>query len=106
MKSNTRLVMTAVRVKRGAGFLLRCELDAAFFHLYLGPSPDWQKQPESLTRAFPRPRHAVAYIMDAFPIVKLKDETKHGHYGPKNPSSKSTTPSVKRCRLASPTKPC
>jgi hypothetical protein len=61
-------------------FLLRCELDAAFFHLYLGPAPEWQQQPEALTRAFPTPRHAVSYIMDTFPIVKRKDEAKHGHY--------------------------
>jgi N-6 DNA Methylase len=59
-------------------FLLRCELDAAFFHLYLGPLSEWQKQPEALTRAFPTPRHAVGYIMDTFPIVKRKDEAKHG----------------------------
>ena len=61
-------------------FLLRCELDAAFFHLYLGPQTEWQQQPEALTRAFPTPRHAVSYIMDTFPIVKRKDEAKHGHY--------------------------
>ena len=59
-------------------FLLRCELDAAFFHLYLGPEIEWRKQPEALTRAFPTPRNAVAYIMDTFPIVKRKDEAKHG----------------------------
>lgn len=61
-------------------FLLRCELDAAFFHLYLGPQSEWQQQPEALTRVFPTPRHAVSYIMDTFPIVKRKDEAKHGHY--------------------------
>lgn len=61
-------------------FLIRCELDAAFFHLYLGPQSEWQQQPEALTRAFPTPRHAVSYIMDTFPIVKRKDEAKHGHY--------------------------
>jgi hypothetical protein len=59
-------------------FLLRCELDAAFFHLYLGSESEWQQQPEALTRAFATPRHAVAYIMDTFPIVKRKDEAKHG----------------------------
>jgi hypothetical protein len=59
-------------------FLLRCELDAAFFHLYLGSESEWQQQPEALTRAFAKPRHAVAYIMDTFPIVKRKDEAKHG----------------------------
>ena len=61
-------------------FLLRCELDAAFFHLYLGPQTEWQQQPEALTRAFPTPRHAISYIIDTFPIVKRKDEAKHGHY--------------------------
>lgn len=62
-------------------FLLRCELDAAFFHLYLGSEDEWRQQPEALTRAFPTPRHAVSYIMDTFPIVKRKDEAKHnGQY--------------------------
>lgn len=55
-------------------FLLRCELDAAFFHLYLGTPEEWQAQaaPE-LLEAFPTPRHAVDYIMETFPIVKRKD---------------------------------
>lgn len=66
-------------------FLLRCELDAAFFHLYLGPQSEWRLQPEALTRAFPTPRHAVSYIMDTFPIVKRKDEAKYnGHYRTKD----------------------
>ncbi|MEN9601857.1 MAG: hypothetical protein RIS56_1463 [Verrucomicrobiota bacterium] len=56
--------------------LLRCELDAAFFHLYLGTEAEWSKQPEALTKAFPTPRHAVAYILDTFPIVKRKDEAR------------------------------
>ena len=43
-------------------FLLRCELDAAFFHLY------------GITRA------AAAYILDTFPIVKRKDLATHGDY--------------------------
>jgi hypothetical protein len=43
-------------------FLLRCELDAAFFHLY-GISRD-----------------DAAYILDTFPIVRRKDEEKHGEY--------------------------
>ena len=43
-------------------FLLRCELDAAFFHLYgIG-------------------RDDVDYIMDTFPIVKRKDESAHSEY--------------------------
>jgi hypothetical protein len=58
-------------------FLLRCELDAAFFHLYLGPEDEWRRQPEALTKAFPTPRDAVSYIMDTFPIVRRKDEKKY-----------------------------
>lgn len=62
-------------------FLLRCELDAAFFHLYLGSEEEWRKQPEALAKAFPTPRDAVSYIMDTFPIVKRKDEAKsNGDY--------------------------
>ena len=62
-------------------FLLRCELDAAFFHLYLGTPDEWREQgtPELLA-AFPTPRDAVDHIMDTFPIVKRKDEKKHGEY--------------------------
>lgn len=33
-----------------------------------------------LTKSFPRPKDAVAYIMDTFPIVKRKDEEKYGSY--------------------------
>ncbi len=58
-------------------FLLRCELDAAFFHLYLGTEDEWRQQPYGLNNAFPTPRHAVDYIMETFPIVKRKDEVKH-----------------------------
>lgn len=43
-------------------FLLRCELDAAYFHLYGIERED------------------VDYIMDTFPIVKRKDEAKYGEY--------------------------
>jgi hypothetical protein len=43
-------------------FLLRCELDAAFFHLYGIERDD------------------VDYIMETFPIVKRKDEAAHGEY--------------------------
>ncbi len=55
-------------------FLLRCELDAAFFHLYLGSEEEWRQQPAALTQSFPTPRDAVSYIMDTFPIVRRKDE--------------------------------
>jgi hypothetical protein len=43
-------------------FRLRCELDAAYFHLY------------GLARA------DVSYIIDTFPIVKRKDEANFGTY--------------------------
>jgi hypothetical protein len=43
-------------------FLLRCELDAAFFHLY-GLSRD-----------------DTDYILDTFPIVRKNDEKAHGEY--------------------------
>jgi hypothetical protein len=43
-------------------FLIRSELDAAYFHLY-GINRD-----------------DVDYIMDTFPIVKRKDEAKYGEY--------------------------
>lgn len=43
-------------------FLLRCELDAAYFHLYGIDRED------------------TAYIMDTFPIVRRKDEEAFGEY--------------------------
>ncbi len=53
--------------------LLRCELDAAYFHLYLGESEEWGNDSPQLREMFPTPRHAVEYIMETFPIVKRKD---------------------------------
>ena len=77
-------------------FLLRCELDAAFFHLYLPADEhgDWRparrsdgcpqdETPEQLAeleRHFPKPRDAVTYVMDTFPIVRRKDEETFGEY--------------------------
>ncbi|MFN8007517.1 MAG: hypothetical protein U0V70_10935 [Terriglobia bacterium] len=74
--------------------MLRCELDAAFFHLYLPAlaNGEWRiassedgcpydETPEQLSeimRYFPTPLDAVAYIMDTFPIVKRKDTLKYG----------------------------
>lgn len=43
-------------------FLLRCELDAAYFHFYGIPRDD------------------IGYIMDTFPIVRRKDIAKHGDF--------------------------
>ncbi len=70
-------------------FEIRCELDAAFFHLYLSgeASGEWRKadgetpdQLAELCRHFPTSRHAVAFILDQFPIVRLKDEKAYGQY--------------------------
>lgn len=54
-------------------FLLRCELDAAYFHLYLGPPAEWGTDSPQLREMFPTPRDAVDYIMETFPIVRRKD---------------------------------
>ena len=54
-------------------FLLRCELDAAYFHLYLGSPSEWGTDSPQLREMFPTPRDAVDYIMETFPIVKRKD---------------------------------
>lgn len=43
-------------------FLLRCELDAAFFHIY------------------GRSREDAEYVMDTFPIVRRNDERAHGSF--------------------------
>ncbi len=60
---------------------LRCELDAAFFHLYLGSEQEWRdKATPELLKYFSAPRDAVAYILDTFPIVKRKDEQAHNEY--------------------------
>ena len=48
-------------------FLLRAELDAAFFHLY------------GITKA-----DDVAYILDTFPIVRQRDQKEHGTYRTKD----------------------
>jgi hypothetical protein len=70
-------------------FEIRCELDAAFFHLYLPCEPDgsWRKaegetpeQLAALKHHFSQPRDAVAYILDQFPIVRQKNEQAHGSY--------------------------
>ncbi|QDU94946.1 Eco57I restriction-modification methylase domain-containing protein [Lignipirellula cremea] len=49
-------------------FQIRCELDAAFFHLYLGDD-------ESVGQL--SPRAAVEHILDTFPIVRRRDEARH-----------------------------
>lgn len=67
-------------------FVLRCELDALFFGLYLGwtewsPCPnETSEQLAQLRSFFPSPRDAVDYILDTFPIVRGHDEKQHGSY--------------------------
>ena len=62
-------------------FLLRAELDAAFFHLYLGTPDEWQRDASPALKAkLPTPRDAVDHIMETFPIVKRKDIEAHGTY--------------------------
>ena len=77
-------------------FLLRCELDAAFFHLYLPadengewrvarqsddcPCDETPEQLADLKRHFPTPRDAVTYILDTFPGVRRADEANLGEY--------------------------
>lgn len=74
--------------------LPRCELDAAFFHLYRGGGRErgaWNRDDGaaraplippgySLLAFSPAPRDAVAYIMDTTPLVRRKDEARQGDY--------------------------
>lgn len=77
-------------------FAIRCELDAAFFQLYLPVTPEGQwmsarvadgavrdetdAELAELVQHFPTPRHAVEHILDSFPIVRRKDEEAHGEF--------------------------
>ncbi len=70
-------------------FKIRCELDAAFFHFYLGTKNEWgmlngnaksEGVNKTLLEMFATPRDAVSYVMDTFPIVRRKDEANHGEY--------------------------
>lgn len=55
-------------------FKIRAELDAVYFHLYLGTEQEWkEKGSKELLKYFPTPRSAVEYIMETFPIAKRKD---------------------------------
>jgi len=66
-------------------FLIHCELDAAFFHLYLGSEIEWKREgSRDLLAYFPTPRYAVEYIMDTFRIVRERDEAAHGAYRTKD----------------------
>ena len=62
LRPGLRLRRPALPLGRDRRFLLRCELDAAYFHLYGIARDD------------------VDYIMDTFPIVRRKDEAQYGEY--------------------------
>ncbi|MGA7807092.1 MAG: hypothetical protein WCB02_21045, partial [Bradyrhizobium sp.] len=68
-------------------FLLRCELDAAFFHLYFPSTPDgaWKEAEREnrfakLQRYFSTPRDAIAHVLDSFPGVRRKEEQTFGEF--------------------------
>ncbi|EMI54987.1 Eco57I restriction-modification methylase domain-containing protein [Rhodopirellula sallentina] len=52
---------------------MQWEIDALYFHLYLGTPEEWGADSAELREMFPTPRHAVEYMMETFPIVKRKD---------------------------------
>lgn len=66
-------------------FVIRAELDAAFFNLYLGSEDEWRQHgSKELLTYFPTPRLAVEYIMDTFRILRERDEAAYGHYRTKD----------------------
>lgn len=74
-------------------FEIRCELDAAFFHLYMRcdatglwfpTEAETPAQLAALKSQFPAPRDAVAYILDQFPLIRQRDERAHGGYRTKD----------------------
>ena len=52
---------------------IRCELDAACFHMYLGPEHAWGVNSPDLREHFPTPRSAVDYIMETFTVSRRND---------------------------------
>lgn len=66
-------------------FLIRAEIDAALFHIYLGNEQEWkEKGSKDLLNYFPTPRHVVEYIMDTFRILRERDEAAYGKYRTKD----------------------
>jgi hypothetical protein len=64
---------------------LRAELDAAFFHLYLGTPEEWNSTAsDALKSHLPAPRDAVSHILETFPIVKKKDLESFGTFRTKH----------------------
>lgn len=69
-----------LRWDEGRRVAIRCELDAALFHLYLGTPKEWANGSTELRHYFSTPRHAVDCILDTFPILRSKEEAKYGSY--------------------------
>jgi hypothetical protein len=66
-------------------FQLRAELDAAFFHLYLGTPEEWNRTAsDALKSHLLTPRDAVSHILETFPIVKKKDLASFGTFRTKD----------------------
>jgi hypothetical protein len=66
-------------------FQLRAELDAAFFHLYLGTPDEWNRTASDVLKShLPTPRDAVSHILETFPIVKKKDLESSGTFRTKD----------------------
>ena len=60
---------------------IRAELDAAFFHLFLGGAEEWRRNStQELLDALPTPRDAVEHILDTFTMVRRSDEKLFGQY--------------------------
>ena len=70
-------------------FVLRCEVEAAFFHLVLSGSQvsGWQHadgegadQVNRLRAQVRTPRDAVVHILESFPILRQREEARHGGF--------------------------
>lgn len=68
---------------------VRCEIDAALFHLYLPADSqgNWRNSIESddedqsvLRENYRNPRAAIEYVLDSFPITKTKETAQFGEF--------------------------
>lgn len=59
-------------------FWLRCEIDAAFFHLILGTPNGWERGGD---QSFASPREAVKYMLEAFSVLNRKEENRFEEIG-------------------------
>jgi hypothetical protein len=61
--------------------MIMAELDACFFHIYLGNEHSWQTEADSdLKQAFPEPREAVIHILNSFRSLAREEERTYGEY--------------------------